>query len=206
MRVLLACMRAYSFSKAWCIHNIEPRYWRVTNEVRDYKAAPCKTKTITGNTDRILQTDFFQLELFIKLTQCKWLRQQENWSVFPPTTIWPCHNVSLHSKLWRFDWIENGPEICINKRRNQQTLLVWYLLHISNWADIYLFKNLFSCKQSYISHWNNLFFCVCVLIKPTCSRVTYFQFCAFSCRYLQHNIIRDVSPDAFRGLYNLTRL
>uniref|UniRef100_A0AAV2MHR1 Uncharacterized protein n=1 Tax=Knipowitschia caucasica TaxID=637954 RepID=A0AAV2MHR1_KNICA len=25
-------------------------------------------------------------------------------------------------------------------------------------------------------------------------------------RYLQHNRIQDVNPDAFRGLYNLTRL
>uniref|UniRef100_A0A3P8US61 Relaxin family peptide receptor 1 n=1 Tax=Cynoglossus semilaevis TaxID=244447 RepID=A0A3P8US61_CYNSE len=36
---------------------------------------------------------------------------------------------------------------------------------------------------------SELFFCVSIV-----------------CRYLQHNRIRDVSPDALRGLYNLTRL
>lgn len=48
------------------------------------------------------------------------------------------------------------------------------------------------------------------LIFMQCScgiHMIYKLFCAFlSRRYLQHNRIRDVSPDAFRGLCNLTRL
>uniref|UniRef100_A0A671VGE9 Relaxin family peptide receptor 1 n=1 Tax=Sparus aurata TaxID=8175 RepID=A0A671VGE9_SPAAU len=47
-------------------------------------------------------------------------------------------------------------------------------------------------------------------IPVVCScgtHMIYKLFCAFlSRRYLQHNRIRDVSPDAFRGLCNLTRL
>uniref|UniRef100_A0A3B3UWU6 Relaxin family peptide receptor 1 n=1 Tax=Poecilia latipinna TaxID=48699 RepID=A0A3B3UWU6_9TELE len=43
--------------------------------------------------------------------------------------------------------------------------------------------------------------------NPFCFRDGLFSmFLCFFCRYLQHNNIQDVNPDAFRGLHNLTRL
>uniref|UniRef100_A0A671VIG0 Relaxin family peptide receptor 1 n=1 Tax=Sparus aurata TaxID=8175 RepID=A0A671VIG0_SPAAU len=47
-----------------------------------------------------------------------------------------------------------------------------------------------------------------IFLQCSCgTHMIYKLFCAFlSRRYLQHNRIRDVSPDAFRGLCNLTRL